>query len=73
MIKLLPNWKTITRKASSFRLAILAAVLSGVEIILPMFESAIPPLAFAILSFICAVMAAVTRLFVQQGITPDED
>ena len=50
-MKLYPNWKDILQKAWSIRFMVIAAILSGIEIILPIFGDQIPKNLFAILSF----------------------
>ena len=60
-----PDWKLIIQKAWSFRLIALAAVLSGIEIILPLFETSIPRGPFAIASFVVTGAALVARITAQ--------
>ena len=52
----------------SLRFIILAGVLSGLEIILPLFMDVIPRNTFALLSFVAVSAAFVARLVAQKGI-----
>jgi len=67
-MKLYPNWKEILRKAWSIRFLFLAGVLSGIEIILPMFADQFPRNVFASLSFIFVAAAFVSRLVAQRDV-----
>jgi len=51
-MKLYDNWKTILQKAWSMRLMALAAILSGIEVALPLFQDSIPRGVFAWLSIV---------------------
>lgn len=66
-LKFLPEWQQILKKAWSMRLAALAALLSGAEVVLPMFSDAFPRNAFAGLSFLVVIAAMVARLLNQNG------
>lgn len=68
-MKIIPNWREVLKWAWSIRLAALAAVLSGVEIVLPFFVESFPRGAFAALSFVSTVGAFIARFVAQQGIT----
>jgi hypothetical protein len=68
MMHLAPDWKRIAKKAWSFRLGILAALLSGAEIVLPLFVDSFPRNIFALLSFVTVVSAVIARLVAQQGL-----
>lgn len=62
-------WKTVVRRAWSVRLIVLAAMLTGIEILLPLQPwISIPPGVFAILSFLVTVAAFVARLVVQKDV-----
>lgn len=72
-LQLHENWRTLLRRAWSVRLALIAAVLSGIEVALSVFTSN-PPIAagtFAALSAVVTIAAAVARLFAQQGVSPE--
>jgi hypothetical protein len=63
-----PRWKQILRKAWSIRFIILAGILTGLEVILPMFSVYFPVGTFALLSFGCVVAAFVARIMVQKDL-----
>ena len=71
VMELMTNWKAVATKAWSFRFIILAAVLSGFEVALPILREAIEPLglippgAFAALSFIATAAAGIARIIAQ--------
>lgn len=64
-MKLIDEWRRIVRKAWSFRLALLAAALGGVEMALPLFSDAVPRHVFLSLSILTTVGAALTRIVAQ--------
>lgn len=68
-MKLIDNWRDVLRKAWSLRLMFLAAILSGVEVVLPFFSEAIPRGLFAVLSFLTVAGAFVARLVAQKGLS----
>ena len=68
-MKLLENWRDIVRKAWSMRLMLLAAALSGVEIVLPLFSESIPRGVFAVGSFVTVAGAFLARLVAQKGLS----
>lgn len=65
-MKLVYNWKDILRKAWSVKFMVLAAVLSGVEVILPMFAEHFPHNMFAALSGLSVSAALVARIYAQK-------
>lgn len=65
-MKLITNWRHIIRKAWSIRLLVLAALLSGAEIALPLFADSVPRGPFAVLSFLSTAAAFVARLVAQK-------
>lgn len=67
-MKLYDNWKDILKKAWSIRFMVLAAVLSGIEVILPFFNESIPKNIFAALSFCCVAAAFIARLVAQRDV-----
>lgn len=69
---IIPNWKRVLRKAWSLRFMALAAVLSGVEIVLPMFSDKFPRGAFAALSFVAVVGAFIARFVAQKETHGDQ-
>jgi hypothetical protein len=67
---LVSNWRAVLCRAWSIRLLLLAGVLSGAEVALPLIGiEVIPPRLFAALSGIVAAAAFVARLLAQKGIT----
>lgn len=70
-MKLKEDWKTVLTRAWSMRFIILAALLSGFEVALPIVREAIEPLqlvptgVFAILSFLATAAAGVARIVAQ--------
>jgi hypothetical protein len=67
-MKLYDNWKEILRKAWSIRFMVIAALLSGIEIVLPMFADQFPRNTFATLSFIFVGAAFVSRIVAQRDV-----
>ena len=65
-MKLSYDWKVILKKAWSVRLMIVAALLSGIEVVLPFFSEAIPKGTFAALSFLAVSSAFIARLVAQK-------
>lgn len=61
------NWKEILRKAWSVRLILLAALFSGLEVIVPLFDDAFPRNTFAVLSGITTAAALVARVMMQRN------
>ena len=59
------DWKNIVTKAWSFRLGAVAALLSGAEVVVPLFADAIPRNLFAVLSFFTVVAAMIARVVAQ--------
>lgn len=62
------NWRTILRKAWSMRLMGVAIVLSIVEAVLPVFQSAIPAGIFAGLTAVVVGGAMIARVVWQQDL-----
>ena len=67
---LVPDWKTILRHAWSVRLMIVAALLSGLEVALPLLQGFLPirPGVFALLSGLVVAGAFVARIVAQKKI-----
>ena len=66
-MKLSADWKKIVKKAWSVRLLVIAGLLSGVEIILPLLVGSFPKGVFAALSFVITAAAFVARIVAQKG------
>lgn len=59
------DWKAIVKEAWSIRLGALAALLSGAEVIVPLFADAMPRGWFALLSFVSVFAAMIARVVAQ--------
>lgn len=68
-VRLLPDWRQILRRAWSIRLMLLAGLLSGAEVVLPLFGDSLPRALFAALSLLAVMGAFVARLVAQQGLS----
>lgn len=64
-MKPVDDWRLVLRKAWSVRLGALAAVLTGIEAVLPLFSGEFPRGLFAILSFGVVVGAMIARFVAQ--------
>ena len=73
-MKLVANWRDVLRHAWSIRLLILAGILSGVEVALPLLDGLlpIPQGIFAGLSGLVVCGAFVARLIAQQKLSGDD-
>ena len=67
-VALYPNWKQIVRKAWSIRFIVIAGLLSGCEVILPLFGDDIPKNLFASLSLFFVTAAFIARIVAQRDI-----
>ena len=67
-MRLYDNWREIMRRSWSLRFIILAGLLSGGEIVLPLFADQLPRNLFAVLSFAAVSAAFIARLVAQKGI-----
>lgn len=65
---IISNWREVLRKAWSARLMICAALMSGVEIALPLFSDKFPRGVFAALSFVAVAGAFIARFVAQKDI-----
>lgn len=68
-MRLISNWRDLLKKAWSLRLMALAALLSGLEFVLPYLADVFPRGAFAALSFVTVAGAFVARLVAQKGLS----
>ena len=59
------NWRYLLRKSWAVRWAVLAGLLSGAEVILPLFVDSMPRLYFAGLSMMATVGSIWARLLAQ--------
>lgn len=62
-----PDWRWIVRKAWSVRLMALAGLLSGLEVILPLFAHDLPRGVFAAVSLVVIPAALIARVVMQRG------
>ena len=68
-MRLVENWRLLLRRAWSVRLMLLAGVLSGAEVVLPLVcADALPVGVFAGLSFAMTTGAMVARMVAQNGV-----
>lgn len=70
----IPDWRRVLRRAWSVRLMLLAALLEGVNAVLPLFTPREPPVWFAAVTFAVVCAALVARFVVQPRMhrTPHE-
>lgn len=64
-MRLIDDWKKVLRYGWSIRLIVLSGLLSGLEIVLPMFGDELPRRLFAALMFSVTVAAFIARLTAQ--------
>lgn len=72
-MKLKTDWPVVLRRAWSLRLTAVSVALSGAEVVVNVLSSN-PPLpvgTFAALAGAVSIAAAVARLVVQSGVTPE--
>ena len=67
-MKLYDNWRQILRKSWSLRFIILAGILSGCEVALPLIGDRFEQGTFAALSFAFVCAAFIARLVAQKDI-----
>lgn len=67
-MKLVDNWRAITRRSSSFWFSVASAFFGALELAVPLFKGHIPPLMFAGISTACATLAAVSRVIHQASL-----
>lgn len=72
-MKLISNWRAVLKHAWSVRLLLLAGILSGLEVALPLLDGIlpVPPTTFAVLSGLCVCMAFIARLVAQDRVSGD--
>jgi hypothetical protein len=75
LVKLVWNWKRVLKHAWSIRFIVIAGVLSGAEIALPLIREAIdvPAGVFAGLSFAATAGAFIARLVAQETVSGEVD
>ena len=70
-VQLVPQWKRVLRKAWSVKLTLLAALLGGIEIALPLFADSAPRHVFLGPSIVVTVGACIARLVAQPSMSDD--
>ena len=65
-MKILNDWKLILQKAWSIRFMLVAGLLSGIEVVLPLFIDTFPRGVFAVLSILFTGAAFVARIMAQK-------
>ncbi len=66
---LVPNWRSVVRRAWSVKLMLLAAVLSGAEVAMPLLEhTPVPTGLLAMLSAFVTAAAFVARITMQRNL-----
>jgi hypothetical protein len=64
-VTLIYDWRTVLTRAWSIRLALVAGLLSGLEVLLPLMQDFIPRGPFGAASFVVTVAAVIARLVAQ--------
>lgn len=64
-MRLSAEWKLLMRRAWSFRLIVLSGLLSGAEVILPLFIDTMPRNVFSVAALCAAVGGAFARIIAQ--------
>lgn len=70
-MSLIQDWRKVLKKAWSIRLMLLAGLLSGCEVILPLYSEAIPRNIFAGLSMLAIAGGFIARLVAQKEMSDD--
>jgi len=70
---LVSNWRDVVRKAWSVRLLLIAGIMSGLEVFLPLIDGLyeIPRGVFAALSGVTVAGAFVARIVAQKGLSDE--
>jgi hypothetical protein len=63
-----PEWKTIAKKAWSFRFMVLAGLLTTAEVLLPLYTDILPRGLFAILTLVAVTGGLIARIVVQKDL-----
>lgn len=74
-MRLLWNWRRVLKYSWSIRLGILAGLLSGAEVALPLIQDLLPVDrgTFALLSFAATAGALIARVVMQQTLSGGDD
>ena len=75
MTMLVPNWRRVLRYGWSVRLMVLAAVLTGLEAVLPMISDllAVRTWWLTVITFLVIVGAFIARFLVQQKVSGENN
>lgn len=72
MIRVIPNWRVVLRRAWSVKFLIFAMLFTGAEAALPIFGASIfSPVTFALLTFFVVSGATLSRFVAQKGISDE--
>ena len=71
-MNLIPEWRA-SHRMWSVRLGVIAALLYGLQPILPHWEGVIPEWAYAVLASVVAVAGVIARLIPQQRVTTERE
>lgn len=71
-MKLIPEWRA-SPKMWSVRLSVIAALLYGLQPILPHWQGVLPDWAYAALASLVALAGVVARLIPQQPVTQERE
>jgi hypothetical protein len=63
--KLVADWQWVLKRTWSVRFTVIAALLSGVEAMLPLFSERVPHRLFALLTFLAVAGAFIARFVAQ--------
>lgn len=68
-LTLLPNWRTVAKRAWSMRLTAISVMLSAIEVALPFVAPTAPNGWFALGALCTSIAAAVSRLLEQRSLS----
>ena len=70
-MRVIANWRKVSRRAWSVWLMYVAAILTGCEAVLPLLSDALPRWTFAALTFFVVMGALLARFLVQDELHDD--
>lgn len=70
---LIQDWELVLKKAWSVRFLFLAGLLSGCEVVVPLFSDAIPRGVFVTLNLILIPAALIARIWSQKSFLDDKN
>lgn len=70
-MRLVPNWRAVLRHAWSIRLILIAGLLSGIEVALPLLDGVIdvPRQTLALACFVVTMAALIARFIAQKSVS----